>query len=251
MSEPIRNKQRRGKPWTVAAVLGAALLIGLTVVAAASAGPTGIRIVRAPGKIVPIPDSIPHQPGAMIDRRLISNLRYLSAHFAIYINEGYAGPMPGHPRQTVGCPRCHVADSDHKNGLAVDIGPRHWSAQLRHALEGGIAPRQVGRAAAEPPASTLSLGWLQRRRQPRVRQPSASLLEPCRGEALQGRLLGRDLQGRSVKSGRERRHRGAERRHQRGAHPSRAAAGDRWDRPRRLIVRPAKVQVPAPGVEKR
>jgi hypothetical protein len=116
-----------------AAVLCAALLVCIALVPAASAGPTGIRIVRAAGRIVPIPDSIPHQAGAMIDRRLISNLRYLSAHFAIYINEGYAGPLPGHPRKTVGCPRCHVADSDHKNGLAVDIGPRHWSASCdRH-----------------------------------------------------------------------------------------------------------------------
>ncbi len=134
MTEPIGKKQRGGQPWVIAAALCAALLAGLTLVAPASAGgPTGIRIVRAPGKIVPIPSSIPHQAGAMIDRRLISDLRYLTAHFAIYINEGYAGPLPGHPRQTVGCPRCHVADSDHKNGLAVDIGPRHWSAHCdRH-----------------------------------------------------------------------------------------------------------------------
>jgi hypothetical protein len=124
---------RGGRPRAVAAVLCAALLASLVLAAGASGGPTGVRIVRAPGRIVPIPDSIPHQAGAMIDRRLIGNLRYLSAHFAIFINEGYAGPLPQNPRRIIGCPSCHVADSDHKNGLAVDIGPRQWSAKCdRH-----------------------------------------------------------------------------------------------------------------------
>ena len=84
----------------------------------------------------------------MIDRRLIPDLRYLAAHFAISINEGYAGPLPGNPRKIVGCPRCHVADSDHKNGMAVDIGPRtpsarcdrHWKGVTR--LAEWAEPRQ-------------------------------------------------------------------------------------------------------------
>ncbi len=120
----------------VAAVLAAALLSCLALAPAASGGPTGIRIVRTPGKIVPIPDSIPHQAGSMIDRRLLPNLRFLASHFAIYISEGYAGPMPGNPRKTVGCPRCHVADSDHKNGLALDIGPRTWSGRCDQHWKG-------------------------------------------------------------------------------------------------------------------
>ena len=68
-----------------AAVLFTTLLASLVLAPGASGGPTRIRIVHAPGRIVPIPASIPHQPGAMIDRRLIGNLRYLSAHFAISI----------------------------------------------------------------------------------------------------------------------------------------------------------------------
>ncbi len=127
---PRSGQMARGRgPRKVAAVLCAALLASLVLAAGASGGPTGSRIVRAPGKIVPIPDSIPHTAGAMVDRRLIGDLRYLSAHFAITINEGYAGPLPQNPRRIIGCPRCHVADSDHKNGMAVDIGPRHWSAK--------------------------------------------------------------------------------------------------------------------------
>jgi hypothetical protein len=134
MFEPIGNNPRHRRRWPLTALLCAALCAALTLAAVATAGrPRGIRIVRAPGKIVPIPDSVPHQPGAMIDRRLIPDLRYLAKHFAISINEGYAGPLPGHPRKIIGCPRCHVADSDHKNGMAVDIGPRTWSPRCdRH-----------------------------------------------------------------------------------------------------------------------
>lgn len=124
---------RGRRPGVAAALLCVALIASLALAVGASGGPTGIRIVRAPGRIVPIPASIPHQAGAMIDRRLIRNLRYLNAHFAIYISEGYAGPLPQNPRRIIGCPRCHVADSDHKNGLALDIGPRQWSARCdRH-----------------------------------------------------------------------------------------------------------------------
>ncbi len=127
MSEPTCNKQRKSRARIATTILCAGLIACLAPAAAARGGPTGIKIVRAPGKIVPIPASVPHQAGAMIDRRLVPDLRYLAAHFAISINEGYAGPLPGNPQKIIGCPRCHVADSDHKNGMAVDIGPRTWS----------------------------------------------------------------------------------------------------------------------------
>jgi hypothetical protein len=127
MSTPSDRRRRGAQRRTAEAVLLGALLACLALAPAASGGPTGIRIVRSPGKIVPIPASVPHQAGSMIDKRLIPNLKYLVAHFPIYISEGYAGPLPGNPKKTVGCPRCHVADSDHKNGLAVDIGPLNWS----------------------------------------------------------------------------------------------------------------------------
>ena len=170
----------------------------------------------------------------MIDRRLIGNLRYLSAHFAIYINEGYAGPLPGHPRQTVGCPRCHVADSDHKNGLAVDIGPRHWSASCdRHwkgvtRLARWAEPRQnrprapfrwVGYNgdANHGCGNHLHLSWSHAEV---ARYRIAPWVEVFRGA---GRPGGGGTGGR-----------GAERGHQRRPHPSDAEAGDRRDRPRRL-----------------
>ena len=148
MSEPTLNKQPKSRARIVIAILCAGLIACLAPGAAARGGPAGIKVVRAPGKIVPIPASIPHQAGAMIDRRLIPDLRYLAAHFAISINEGYAGPLPGNPRKIVGCPRCHVADSDHKNGMAVDIGPRtpsarcdrHWKGVTR--LAKWAEPRQ-------------------------------------------------------------------------------------------------------------
>jgi hypothetical protein len=124
-SSAVWRRGRRGR--AAAAVICAALAALLALAPAASGGPTGIRIVRAAGGIVPIPSSVPHQAGSMIDRRLIPNLKYLAANFPIYISEGYAGPLPGNPTKKVGCPGCHVANSDHKNGLAVDIGPLTWS----------------------------------------------------------------------------------------------------------------------------
>ncbi len=100
----------------------ALILVALLACApAASAGPTGIRVVRAPGKIVPIPAAIPHEPGDMIDSRIIPDLRWIAARYPIYITDGYSGPRPGGGPK-VGC-MCHTHGSDHYNGLAVDIVP--------------------------------------------------------------------------------------------------------------------------------
>lgn len=129
MSMPSKVRRRGARGRAAAAGVCAAAFALLALAPVASGGPTGIRIVRAPGEIVPIPASVPHQAGSMIDRRLIPNLKYLAAHFPIYVSEGYAGPLPGNPKKTVGCPRCHVANSDHKNGLAVDLGPLTWSSR--------------------------------------------------------------------------------------------------------------------------
>ncbi len=98
-------------------------LIALAVFAAtrASAVPETTRIVRGPGKIVPIPASIPHEAGDMVDQRILPDLRWIAAHFPIYVTDGYSGPLPDGTH--VGCNRCHTRNSDHYLGLAVDLVP--------------------------------------------------------------------------------------------------------------------------------
>lgn len=97
----------------LAACLVAALLMraspasGATV---AELGPT--RIIKGGGLIVPIPASIPHEPGDRIDRRLIGNLRYLAETYPIYVTDGYADAP-------------HARLGEHPLGLAVDIVPLH------------------------------------------------------------------------------------------------------------------------------
>jgi hypothetical protein len=105
-------------------LLAALLTLAAAACAAAPAGaatPTSTRIVYAAGKIVPIPASIPHEEGDMVDRRILPDLRWIAAHYPIYITDGYSGPLPN--GEHVGCNRCHTPHSDHYNGLAVDIVP--------------------------------------------------------------------------------------------------------------------------------
>ena len=92
---------------------------------ASATSPGATRVSAGVGEIVPIPASIPHQEGAMIDRRLIPNLRWLHKRFPFYVTEGYAGPLRGYG--TVGCPDCHVSGSDHHYGLAVDLAAPSFS----------------------------------------------------------------------------------------------------------------------------
>ncbi len=102
------------------AVFAASLAPLLGICAYAEAAPPGpAKILYGPGKIVPIPASIPHEPGDMVDRRIIPNLRWLAERYPIYVTDGYSGPLPqgGH----AGCDGCHTKGSDHHNGLAVDI----------------------------------------------------------------------------------------------------------------------------------
>ncbi|MFN8161911.1 MAG: hypothetical protein U0R52_12800 [Solirubrobacterales bacterium] len=117
----------------VAACLAGA---GLLVAGSAGARSLPLRVVHTQGRIVPIPASVPHQAGAMIDSRLVGDLRYLASHYPIYVSEGYAGPLPQNPRRVIGCPGCHVSNSDHKNGMAVDIGPQHWSSKCDASWKG-------------------------------------------------------------------------------------------------------------------
>lgn len=79
------------------------------------------RLLYGVGKIVPIPASIPHEEGDMIDKRILPDLRWIAKRYPIYVTDGYSGPLPD--GEHVGCNRCHVRGSDHYNGLAVDIVP--------------------------------------------------------------------------------------------------------------------------------
>jgi hypothetical protein len=104
------------KVW--AALIAAAALLAP---APAGASPPATRIVYATGKIVPIPASIPHEEGDMVDRRIVPDLRWIAARYPIFITDGYSGPLPD--GRHVGCDQCHTHGSDHYNGLAVDIVP--------------------------------------------------------------------------------------------------------------------------------
>jgi hypothetical protein len=101
--------------------LAALLALGLLIANSASAGPTSTRVVHAPGEIVPIPASIPHEEGDMVDKRIVPDLRWIAARYPIYVTDGYSGPLPN--GEHVGCNMCHVKDSDHYNGVAVDVVP--------------------------------------------------------------------------------------------------------------------------------
>ncbi|HZK16497.1 MAG TPA: hypothetical protein VFC52_07925 [Solirubrobacterales bacterium] len=119
----------------------------LIMAAPAVAAPGQTRIAYGPARIVPIPASIPHEAGDMVDRRIVPDLRRLAKRFPIYVTDGYSGRLPGGGPQ-VGCRGCHVRGSDHHNGLAVDIVAlgggnrcdRSWRGITR--LAGWAEPRQ-------------------------------------------------------------------------------------------------------------
>jgi hypothetical protein len=108
--------------WTRAlAVLAISLAPLLAVCAYSQAAPLPTKLLYAPGKIVPIPASIPHEEGDMVDQRILPDLRWIAKRYPIFVTDGYSGPLPNGVH--VGCNRCHVKGSDHYNGLAVDIVP--------------------------------------------------------------------------------------------------------------------------------
>jgi hypothetical protein len=115
---------------SIACVIAAALALVLLASPRASAlretpGPTKVNDKH--GRFIPVPNQVPHADGAYIDKRIKRNLIWLADHFRIYVTEGFAGKLPNGKK--IGCPKCHVADSEHKIGLAVDIVPLHndWS----------------------------------------------------------------------------------------------------------------------------
>ena len=140
--------------------------------------PPATRLVYATGKIVPIPASIPHEAGDMVDSRILPDLRWIAERYPIYVTDGYSGPLPS--GEHAGCDECHTKGSDHYNGLAVDLVP----------LGGGPNATPPGpRSPASPSGpsrsrragAALPLGRLRRRRRPRLRQPPPPLLEPRPG----------------------------------------------------------------------
>jgi hypothetical protein len=116
--------------------LAAVLALGLLAANSASAGPASTRLVYAAGEIVAIPASVPHEEGDMVDRRIVPDLRWIAAHFPIYVTDGYSGPLPN--GEHVGCNMCHVRNSDHYNGLAVDVVPLNGTSGKCDASWAGI-----------------------------------------------------------------------------------------------------------------
>lgn len=94
---------------------------GASAASAAEPPPSETRLAYGTGAIVPIPASIPHEEGDMVDKRIIPDLRWIAKRYPIYVTDGYSGPLPGDGWS--GCHGCHTRGSDHYNGLAVDIVP--------------------------------------------------------------------------------------------------------------------------------
>jgi hypothetical protein len=114
----------RAPAWVRLLAIFALSLAPLVIVCAysqAAALPGTTKLLYAAGKIVPIPASIPHEEGDMVDSRILPDLRWIAKRYPIYVTDGYSGPLPD--GEHVGCNRCHVKGSDHYNGVAVDLVP--------------------------------------------------------------------------------------------------------------------------------
>ena len=107
--------------WLILCASALCLFATAAASAAAEPPPSETRQVYGPAKLVPIPDSIPHEEGDMVDQRIVPDLRWIAQRYPIYVTDGYSGPLPA--GGWAGCHGCHVAGSDHYNGLAVDIVP--------------------------------------------------------------------------------------------------------------------------------
>ncbi len=115
------DRLQRGARGRVALVAIATAALLACAAGPATATPIPTRLIHASGEIVPIPASVPHEAGDMVDRRIVPDLRWIAANYPIYVTDGYSGPLPN--GEHVGCNLCHVHDSDHYNGLAVDLVP--------------------------------------------------------------------------------------------------------------------------------
>jgi hypothetical protein len=113
--------ERKWTLFVVTLALSCAPLLAICAVSSAAPPTSTTRLLSGPGKIVPIPASIPHEAGDMVDKRILPDLRWLAQRYPILITDGYSGPLLS--GKHAGCNRCHVRGSDHYNGLAVDIVP--------------------------------------------------------------------------------------------------------------------------------
>jgi hypothetical protein len=116
------NFRRSGRSTSRALLLACAVLLCLAAPAAVAVpGTAPTRLAYAVGKIVPIPASIPHEAGDMVDQRIVPDLRWIAQRYPIFVTDGYSGPLPN--GEHAGCDNCHTMGSDHYNGLAVDLVP--------------------------------------------------------------------------------------------------------------------------------
>src|SRR5690242_15559261 len=90
----IRNRRLLAVLLALAAAALALLAAAAWTVGPAAAAAPATQVVYAAGKIVPIPASIPHEAGDMVDRRIVPDLRWIAARYPIYITDGYSGPLP-------------------------------------------------------------------------------------------------------------------------------------------------------------
>ena len=82
----------------------------------------GTEVDDSRGKLIPLPEEIPGEGDTYIDSRISDDVIWIAERFPqIYFGEGYSGPLPG--GGWGGCHKCHISDSDHKIGLAVDLYP--------------------------------------------------------------------------------------------------------------------------------
>ncbi|MFL5898505.1 MAG: hypothetical protein ACJ76D_08600 [Solirubrobacterales bacterium] len=101
--------------------LSLAPLLAVCAYSQAAPMPGTTKLLYAPGKIVPVPASVPHEAGDMVDRRIVPDLRWIAKRYPVFVTDGYSGPLPN--GEHAGCHGCHVRGSDHYNGLAVDVVP--------------------------------------------------------------------------------------------------------------------------------
>ena len=108
------------KPHQLGVLVAAAIAVSMLLPAAALGWgrlPQDTHVTYGDKRLLDIPDSIPHDPGDRIDRRLLPQLRYLSNRFVtFYVADGYAG-------------KPHKKYGEHPLGLAVDVVPANWDGR--------------------------------------------------------------------------------------------------------------------------
>ena len=114
---------------------------------------------------------IPGFPGETIDRRLLTDIRWLRA------------ALPDLRHRRLLADHVHAANGEHPLGLALDIVPDKEPGGTWNDID---RARGLGRARADRPAPAVPLGRLRRRRRPRPRPSPAPLLEPL-GSTRPGR----------------------------------------------------------------